>query len=167
MKKQEATQHAAVSAWMRDFLKTHHGCAIEVKHTRGKDSIPFSALEEHQRVALAAVFGNIVVHKLDDGGLRKLPFDLFGLAHVPAFVAVRYPDFIAIVAIHVWMQEEETSKRKSLTRERALELAYDVIRFGRSAPVRQPASPSVSVPIEPKALARRPRPNARLRTRRA
>lgn len=130
MKKQEATQHKAVSAWMREFLKTNHAVAVELKHSRGASSIPFSALEEHQKDALQAVFTASVIHKLDDGVYRQLPFDLFGIAHSMAFVAVRYPAYIAIISINEWCEEERTSPRKSLTQERARKIAYDVIECG-------------------------------------
>ena len=127
MKKSEATQHTAVAAWMREFLKRHHSTAIEIKHTRGKNSIPFAALETHQRDALMAVVGTGIVFKIPDGGYQKLPFDMFGLAHSLSFVAVRFPKFIAIIDIKRWVLEEMKSERKSLTDARAVEIATDVI----------------------------------------
>jgi len=130
MKKSEASQHTAVAAWMRNFLKKHHSVAVEVKHTRGKNSLPFSALEVHQRDALMAVHGTGLVFKIPDGGYQKLPFDLFGMARSLSFVAVRYPKFIAIIDIQRWVLEEMKSERKSLTDARAIEIATDVIDFG-------------------------------------
>lgn len=129
MKKSEATQHTAVAAWMRNFLKKSHALAVEVKHSRGKNSIAFNALETHQRDALMAVTGTGITFKIPDGAYQKLPFDLFGIAKARAFVAVRFPDFIAIIEIQKWCIEEMKSSRKSLTSDRARELAYDVIEF--------------------------------------
>lgn len=130
MKKIEATQHSIVAAWMKSYLKTQRAVAVEIKHTRGKASIPFSALETHQKEALNAAFTGSVVHKLDDGVYRQLPFDMFGIANSMAFVAVRFPKVITLISISRWCAEEKVSTRKSLTEARARAIAYEVIRCG-------------------------------------
>lgn len=112
---------------MRSFLKKSHALAVEVKHSRGKHSIPFSCLETHQRDALMAVVGTGITFKIPDGSYQKLPFDLFGMAKARSFVAVRFPKFIAIIEIQKWVLEEMKSARKSLTDQRAVEIAYEVI----------------------------------------
>lgn len=128
MKKHEAKDHTKLEAWARHFLKSRGGCAIELKHTRGRKSLPFSDLEDHQKEALQA-FAKGFVWKIDDTGYRQKPFDIIGSSGGAAFVAVRYPKVIAIIFIHDWCEEEEKSYRKSLTEERARKIAYYCIRI--------------------------------------
>lgn len=101
------------------------GSAVfELKLARG-NSLPFSALEEHQRYALHAVKHARVYHKLPDTGYQN-PFDCVVLETMPAYVVVQYlesatrrPTFFYLIDIDVWEKEVGESARKSLTQERA------------------------------------------------
>lgn len=128
MKKREASQHGAVEAWMRHFLKTHNGCKVELKHARGRKSFPLSEFEEHQLPELQAFAdGAPFVYKFPDTGFGKKPCDLIGVRGGYSFVAIRYDDFMAILSIEVLIAEGR--RAKSISGDRARKLAYDVIEF--------------------------------------
>ncbi len=127
MVKKEASQHVLVEAWMRNFLLTHRGCVIELKHAKGGTSIPYSVMEEHQEPSLRGAQDGVFVWKIDDVGYRKKPFDLIGVSDAYAFIAVRFARFIAIISIDVWQQEREKKERKSLTKDRARIISFDII----------------------------------------
>jgi len=126
MIKHEAKDHTLVEAWMRNFLKERHGCAVELKHLRGRNALPFSDLDPEQKEKLIS-YSQCFVWKLDDAGYRKKPFDIVGASGGAAFVAVRFPKVITIILIQDWIEEEERSSRKSITEERARKIAFDVI----------------------------------------
>lgn len=127
MKKREASQDSLIEAWMKYFLKTHRGCVIEAKHSRGKDSVAYDVMEDHQPVFLRAAQEGPFVWKIDDVGYRQKPFDFIGVSDAYSFIAVRFNDFIAIIALDVWEKEKEKKERKSLTSTRARDIAFDII----------------------------------------
>lgn len=131
MQKQEAKQHPAIAAWIRHYLITYKtNCKVELKHTRGKDSFPFSELYDHQIEDLEAFVNRApFVHKFDDVGYRKKPCDFIGVTGGAGFVAIRYDKVIHIISIFALLREK-SGKRKSLTLERASEIAFDTIIVG-------------------------------------
>jgi hypothetical protein len=129
MRKSEATQHGAIEAWMRYFLMTHSNCVIELKHSKGKNSIAWSDLKEHQKDGLRGARDGTFVWKFDDTGYRRSPFDLIGIADAYSFIAVRYPSLIAIISLASWDNEKKSGIRKSLTSERARIIAFDCIEI--------------------------------------
>jgi hypothetical protein len=128
MTKQEAKEHTKVEAWMRHELRKGHAVAVELKHSRGKDSLAFAELKPRQKAKLSA-FGNPFVWKIDDAGYREKPFDIIGTPYGFAYVAVRFPSCIPIITILDWMLEEESSQRRSLTERRAREIAHAIIEI--------------------------------------
>ena len=107
-------------------LKYRYGstCAIEIKICK-TGSLPFSRLEEHQKNALLLTKHGCVVHKIPDAGYQN-PFDAFMLCHEPAFVVIMFwergkKEFF-VIDIDVWVAEESSSKRKSLTEDRARDI---------------------------------------------
>lgn len=132
MKKHEASHHTKVEAWVRHHLKEQPriNLKVELKHTRGASSLPYTALEPHQLDDLLSfAHGFPFVHKFDDVGYREKPCDIIGVAGGLSLLAISYPDAIILISIFVWMQEEKDSKRRSLPRERARALAYDIIKL--------------------------------------
>jgi hypothetical protein len=99
--------------------------AFELKLARGP-SLPFSALEEHQKNALLGVKNAQIGFKIPDLGVQN-PFDFFTLCRAPAYVVVQFltsessshPKDFYLIDIDAWCKEEETSERKSLTIEQA------------------------------------------------
>lgn len=109
-------QHTAkVLKWARDNIP--HSCAVEVKLARGR-SISFSVLVEHQEHALTQVTGNGICFKIPDVGYQN-PFDGFTLKNEMAYVAIIFSPKIYYIPIWRWVEERESSSRKSLTEERA------------------------------------------------
>ena len=99
MKKREATQHSKIAAWIRYVMKSANvDVKVELKHTRGADTFPFSELPEHQLTDLVSFADRQgFVHKFDDAGYRKKPCDFIGVRGGMSFVAIRYPKFIACI----------------------------------------------------------------------
>ena len=129
MKKKEASQDSLIEAWMRYFLKTHKSCVIEAKHSRGKDSIAYNSLEEHQPLFLRSAQDDVFVWKIDDVGYRQKPFDFIGVSGAYSFIAVRFPKFIAIISLDIWEFEQRKKERKSITSTRARDISFDVIEI--------------------------------------
>lgn len=118
--KREAKFNSWFNKWVKNVYKKT--AAFELKQTQ-TNSLPFSALAEHQKQALYAVKHSTFVHKIIDAGFQN-PFDSFSLSEVPAFIVVKYPDFWCMIDIDVWIHEEENSERKSITSERAKTIAH-------------------------------------------
>jgi hypothetical protein len=110
---------------------------FELKLCKGT-SIPFNAVKDHQRTALSLVSGNVgLFYKIPDtpiftGSQSRFsalkPFDCFMLAEQPAFVVICHYEprkFKRFYYIPIWvfLQEEQESVRKSLTMQRAGEIA--------------------------------------------
>lgn len=74
--------------------------AWELKQTQ-TDSIPFSAVKEHQITALEIVSG---------------------------YVVIKYPDGVSIILVDTFVNESKRSKRRSLTYDRAMELSSIVFK---------------------------------------
>lgn len=110
--------------WVRHQSKLS-SAAFELKLTKG-GALPFNALKEHQAEALYAAKHSRIAHKIADDSVGFKPFDCFMLKNVPAFVVVSYytrgEKKFYMIDIDDWKKEQETSKRKSLTKERAAEI---------------------------------------------
>lgn len=102
-------------------------CAFELKQTTA-DSIPFSAVQEHQLDALiASASEKGLLWKLPDDSRGIKPFDMFYLTRADGYVVIKYPDFFCLIGVYEFIKEKALSKRKSLTADRAREIAYIVI----------------------------------------
>ena len=121
------------------YVKTHLPETTEVyelKICKGT-SLPFSALQEHQEKALLEAQEQGLFHKLTDppifyGGQTRFnvprPFDCMALVKAKAYVVVwfyhlRQKKVFLKIPIKTFIQERETSTRKSLTEQRATEIA--------------------------------------------
>lgn len=113
----------ARSMWKRGSV------AIEVKITKGK-SLPFKSVMDHQVAALLKAKHGSLVYKIADTGYDKKPFDMFILQGSLAFVAVQFYirgcKTVYFIDIDVWTNEIAHSHRKSLTEDRAKEIAFVV-----------------------------------------
>lgn len=76
--------------------------------------------------ALYAAKHNRLAHKIADDSVGFKPFDCFHLREVPSFVVVSFwsrgEKKFYMIDIDDWMQEVQTSNRKSLTVQRAGEI---------------------------------------------
>jgi penicillin-binding protein-related factor A (putative recombinase) len=120
------------------FRDTNEKLGIfELKLCKGT-SIPFDAVKDHQRTALSLISGEMgLFYKIADSPIftgTKMrfatlkPFDCFRLANIPAYVVIcfyvprKYKRFYYI-EIDRFLDEAENSARKSLTMDRAAEIA--------------------------------------------
>lgn len=96
--------------------------SFELKHTRGKSSFPFKAVEPEQTAfALACGSRNGVLTRVSVGTAGT--GDYIGLISDPAWIVVRYPRAFYVISIGNFIFERDRSIRKSLTEERAKEIA--------------------------------------------
>lgn len=110
--------------WLRYVYKKTG--AYELKLTK-TDSIAFNRLEEHQKQALLSAKHSCQYFKIPDMQFGCLPYDCYMLCNQPAYVVIMYyvrgQKKFYMLDIDVWVTEEETSKRKSLTLSRCQEIA--------------------------------------------
>lgn len=103
-------------------------CTFELKQTI-TDSIPFSCVEQAQLDhGMAVKWGKKGALIRVEAGTVGAP-DYVYFYNAPAYVVIRYPDFFAIIDIESFIVEKERSKRKSLTADRARDIAYDVVEL--------------------------------------
>lgn len=106
----------------RWWEKTRVPGTFELKHSRGKSSIPFSCIEPEQ-IAFARAAGS------RDGTLSRIVQGTVGTPDYTAFmrttawIVIFYPGVFHIMPVEVFLIERDRSARKSLTVERAEELA--------------------------------------------
>jgi hypothetical protein len=118
-------REAQFGSLFRHWLKTVSigSAAFELKQTQ-TNALPFSALQEHQIDALRSArspYG--ILYKAPDDSAGVKPFDYFYLQSVPAFVVIRYPKSFHVIPVENFVAESESSKRRSLTSERAEEIS--------------------------------------------
>lgn len=111
--------------------------AFELKISK-TDSISFNRLEDHQQESLFHAKHNHLIYKIPDDSIGYKPFDCFMLSEVPAFVVVMFnasrKSPFYLIDIDVWINEDKTSKRRSLTVERAQEIGH-AFQLGVSSPL--------------------------------
>lgn len=73
---------------MRDDPR-FNSCAVEVKVSKG-NTLPKSALKDHQRRALLIANTGNLYHKIEDGSFSQKPFDGFILKKTEAFLVIWY-----------------------------------------------------------------------------
>lgn len=82
--------------------------------------------------ALSAVWGNEgLIHKISDESRGHKPFDIVYLRLAAAYIVIKYPGFFCLISASAWGNEKRTSQRKSLTAERAKEIAEKVVELPR------------------------------------
>lgn len=97
--------------------------AFELKQTRS-NALAFSAVQEHQLHALQAAKQHGLLYKAPDDSAGVKPFDYFYLRHAYAWVVIKYPKCFCIIDVDMFEYEMRASTRKSLTLQRAQEIAY-------------------------------------------
>jgi len=98
---------------------------FELKITKG--ALPFSAVAPHQVEALLNAKHSCLYYKIPDVGYQN-PADAFGLCGEEAYVVIKYPKAWYMIDIDAFLKERDSSSRKSLTEERAKEIALSVDR---------------------------------------
>lgn len=121
--KREADFTRVFQKWAKASNAILTPTAFELKQTT-TESIPFSAVKDHQLAALEAVASNQgFIYKISDGSAGFKPFDLFYMRQCMAFVVIKYPREFFLINVFSFKEEKKSSKRRSLTRERAREIS--------------------------------------------
>lgn len=112
----EADFQTKFTRWAK--YKLHASCVWELKYCRGK-SLPFSALQPHQKDALNLAATTCIHYKIPDVGMSPKPFDGVTVCRVPAFVVVKFKEDDAkafyLIPIEEWLHNEKTSTKRSFT----------------------------------------------------
>lgn len=107
--------------WAKNQTNLKSG-AFELKLTKGK-SLPFSALQPHQKQGLLNTKHSKLAYKIPDDTIGYKPFDCVFLKELPAFVVIQFykrgEKNFYMIDIDDWVKLEEKSKRKSITEEMA------------------------------------------------
>jgi hypothetical protein len=119
----EADFQTAFTKWLKNrWNKTG---AFELKFTKSS-CLPFSAVKDHQLLALQHANRSSLVYKISDGTLGQKPFDCFCLSAVPAYIVVRFEKprckKFYMITVGNWLHHIETSQRRSLTEKMAGEI---------------------------------------------
>jgi len=124
IKQREATSSIDLKHWIAKNQK--FSCSLEVKDSRGKDSIPFSCVEDKQIVYANLISGNKGAW-IRVQGVNGEP-DYIWLVNTVAYIPIKFPKCFCIITIGNFLFEKEKSKRKSLTLERAIQIATKIVR---------------------------------------
>lgn len=122
-KQREATSSIDLKHWIEKNQK--FTCALEVKDSAGKDSIPFSVVADKQ-IAYANQASGPKGAWIRVQGVNGEQ-DYIWLINTPSYIVIKYPKCFCIITIGNFLFEKEKSKRKSLTLERAREISTKVI----------------------------------------
>lgn len=134
MQKREADFGKLFRHWVRaNPLKIT--CHFELKQTQG-DSLPFTSLEDHQVAYNEAIRDSPKGVLMRNVGMNGEP-DYTYTYRDPVFVVVKYPACFCIISLGNFVAEKSTSKRKSLTVERAREIAQQVVELLDRNPLRK------------------------------
>jgi len=129
--KKRMRQEADFSLTLRHYLKAHPlpiSCPLEVKDTRGKEYFNYAELKEEQ-------INNALASKSDKGNLIRVSVGTIGAPdycfyrNSPAYIVVSFPRGFAFFDIETLILERDSSKRKSLTWERAQEISIRTIKL--------------------------------------
>lgn len=122
--KHEAKFQTVFNHWLKSTYK--ESGVFELKQTKSQ-SVPFAAVVPHQEQALWNTKNRKIVYKLPDVGYQN-PYDCICLMKLPAFVVLKYPSFFCLIDIDDWLNEKKRSKRRSLTSNRAEEIATLIVK---------------------------------------
>lgn len=130
MQKSESSFGIILRHWIMANAHNLIDSTFETKQTK-TDSIPFSALEDHQVVFSEAIkYSPKGVFIRVESGTTGCPDYIF-LKYTPAFIAIYYSMYksFVIIDIDTWNLEKQKSKRRSLTFSRACEIAWEVVKI--------------------------------------
>jgi penicillin-binding protein-related factor A (putative recombinase) len=117
----------------RHYLKAHPmaSAGFELKQTT-ENSLPFSAVPEHQVAALRAAKTTGILYKAPDDSRGAKPFDYFYIRGACAYVVIRFPDEFHFIDIDDFVAFKNASKRKSITCEESRRLSRRCVRIKRA-----------------------------------
>lgn len=104
--------------------------SFELKHAHGKNSLPFKEIKNEQ-IAYANAISSERGAWIRTLGMNGEP-DYVWLCNEPADIVIKYPLGFCFIPIGNLLFEKQKSKRKSLTWERACDIAWKVIKTKKS-----------------------------------
>lgn len=123
--KREAAFQTLFKRWLT--ARWEGGSAVfELKRTL-TDSIPFSALKDHQIDALKQATGGQLYYKIPDDSYGQKPFDCFVFKNAEAYVVIAFGKQLKsfhVIRIHDWLKKRDARTRESLTVMEADSIAY-------------------------------------------
>lgn len=128
-------REAQFQTLFRHWLMANKGkftnAAFELKQTTG-DSLPYSALAEHQEAYLEAVQHPTqgVLYKIPDDSRGIKPFDFVYLKMAQSWIVIRFPKFFCVIEYDNFLGFKLLSKRKSITSEEARRISTHCVKIG-------------------------------------
>lgn len=124
----EAQFQSMFTRHLRQYADESAAYELKISKT---NRLPFSAVKEHQEVALLRAKHGTLVHKISDMGIGYKPFDCFTLCGSAAYVVVMFYKQKArrvcyLIDIDDWMSFKKTHTRKSLTEQDARGLGKEI-----------------------------------------
>ncbi len=110
--------------WIHNNAHLFFSCTFELKDSKGKDSIPFNSVDDPQIDASLTVKwgkGGYLIRNLM-GTIGAPDYSFY--RNAPAYIVIHYPKGFVIIDIETFLEEKKRSPRKSLTWERAKEIAW-------------------------------------------
>lgn len=132
MQKREAAFTTRLNLWLEYvYLPSPHAksAPFEVKYSLGSP-IYFSEIRPQQRISLLHAKHRYFKHKISDDSRDFKPFDGFMFKKSHAWMILGFSQNVYMIDIDTWVTEEETSTRRSITEERAAEIAQIKGRLG-------------------------------------
>lgn len=122
-------REAKSSLILRHYLRANpleYSCTFEMKDTRGKNALAFDAVDQAQLDYALAIEGPKGVLLRNQGGSGEPDYTY----HIEqrAYIAIKYPKTIYCIRVVEFIREKYNSARKSLTAERAEQIAELVIK---------------------------------------
>jgi len=126
LKKREANFGLTFRHWLK--ANPLISGAFELKQTTS-NALAFNAVKEHQLDALLAAESKTgILYKAPDDSQGIKPFDYFYLRNALSFIVIKYPKFFVLIEPERFLKEKEKKERKSLTSQRAKEIATYVVK---------------------------------------
>ena len=91
-------------------------------------SLPFSAVKPHQILALLSAKGEGLIYKIGDDSRGLKPCDLVYFREAYAYVVIKYNTLFVVIDVEDFIVEKKRSRRKSLLKSRACEIAVEVVQ---------------------------------------
>lgn len=123
MKQREAKSSIRYRHWLRANPQEPHW--FEMKDAGKHDYLAFSEVKEEQINYALAIEGpkGVVIRVMGGGGEPDYAYT----RNTRAYFVIKYPKGFAVIRSFAFVKEKAESKRKSLTWDRACEIAHNVI----------------------------------------
>ena len=125
MKKREAALTTIFGKYLEASKPPLYGY-YELKQTT-KNSLSFASVDEHQYQKLKAAQANGFRWKHSDVDPRQKAMDYQFTPPLTSYIVIRWKDVFTMITYDKFVHERDTATRKSITKERALQIATKVV----------------------------------------